>query len=111
MGINLNINCRDKRVDDILTTLKQLGEQMAGVKEVIEAVRAEQSLIAGALQTIKSLVTEAKQLLEQGNLEGLDELLTEVEANSEALVAATIEGSEAAALLDANNGDPVAAAE
>lgn len=111
MDINLNINCRDKRIDDLLSNLNQIGKDMAGVKEVIEAVRAEQNLIAGALQTIKSLVTEAKQLLEQGNLEGLDELLSEVEANSEALVHATIEGSEAAALLDANNGDPVAAAE
>ncbi len=82
---------------------------MAGVKEVIDAVRAEQNLIKGALQTIESLVVEAKQLLAQGDLEGLDELLTEVQANSEALVAATLEGSEAAHLLDAANGDPVAA--
>lgn len=73
---------------------------MASVKEVLDAALAEQDAVIAAINTINSLVEEAKQLIAAQNYEGLDQLLTTIQTNNANLVAATLAGTEQAALLD-----------
>jgi mevalonate kinase len=95
---------QSKQLASIQQSINQLGKTMANVQEVIESVKAQQSLIAGAVSTIHALADEGLKLLQAGSTEELEALLNDVKANSDALVAATIEGTEAAGLIDAANG-------
>lgn len=104
MNINITFGTTRPEVAELIQLVKLLGEKMATVAEVIEAVKSEQSLIAGAVQTIHSLVDEGLKLLQAGQTEELEALLNEIKGNSDALVAATLEGTDAAALIDAANG-------
>lgn len=89
---------------ELTQLVKQLGEKMATVAETLEAVREQQDLIVAANQSIHFLVDEGLKLLQAGQTEELEALFEEVKANSEALVAATLEGTKAAELIDAANG-------
>jgi hypothetical protein len=57
-----------------------------------------------AVRSIHLLVDESLKLLQAGQTKELQALFDEVKANSDALVAATLAGTDAAALLDAANG-------
>lgn len=81
---------------------------MATVQDIIEASRAQQDVIVAAINSTNALVAEVRQLLALGDIPGAQALLDEIEANSAALVAASVENTEVAQLVDAANGDPVA---
>ncbi len=104
VDVNINYNMTEDQLDVVLSKLNLLGEQMASVQDVIAAVQAEQSLVKSAVESINLLVAEALKLLQANDPAALEALLLEVQANGEALVQATIAGTEAAALVDAANG-------
>jgi len=107
--MDFNFNFRgfsEKSVNSLLTKLDILEKQMATIQEIIEATKQEQSLIKSALGSIAALVTEVRQLLAVNDVAGADQLLADIQANSEALVQAGIENTEVAAMVDAVNGDP-----
>ena len=81
---------------------------MATVQEIIEAARAEQNLIKAAIDSIHANVAEVRQLLAVNDVSGAQALLDDIEANSEALVAATLENADVTAAVDAINGNPAA---
>ena len=108
MDFNFNFKgLSESSLNPILNKLTLLEEQMATLQEIIEATRAEQSLITGALASISALVVEVRQLLAANDVAGADQLLADIQANSAALVQAGIENTEVAAMVDAVNGDPV----
>ncbi len=104
MNINITFGIAPTGMTELTQLVKQLGEKMATVAETLELVRSQQDLVVAATQAIHLLVEEGEKLLKAGQSEALQALFDEVKANSEALVAATLEGTKAAELLDAANG-------
>ena len=104
MNINITFGIAPTGMTELTQLVKQLGEKMATFAETLEAVKAQQDLIVAANQATHMLVEEGIKLLQAGQTEELQALFDEVKANSEALVAATLEGTKAAELLDAANG-------
>lgn len=90
----------------ILLKLTKLENNMATIQEIMEATRAEQDLIKAELDQTNALVTEVKQLLEANDIEGAQQLLDDIHANSAALVAAVHENADLTAFVDSVNGDP-----
>ena len=96
----------ESKLNRILSKLIIMETNMATIQEIIEAARAEQDSIKAAIDSINANVTEVRQLLEANNIEGAQALLDEIQANSAALVAATLENANVTAAVDAVNGDP-----
>lgn len=90
----------------ILSQTTKLELKMATLQEIMEATRAEQDLIKAALDQTAALIKEVKQLLDVNDVTGAQALLDDIQANSEALVAAVHENADLTALVDAVNGDP-----
>ena len=96
----------ESQLHTILNKLIVQEIKMATIQEILEATRAEQNLIKAALDKNNALVTEVKQLLAANNIEGAQQLLDDIQANSAALVEAVNENADLTALVDAVNGDP-----
>lgn len=90
---------QNKKSKKLSKRIKLLELKMASVQEVLNAAIAEQDAVVAAIQTINSLVDEAKQLIANQNYEGLDQLLVTIQTNSANLVAATMAGTEQVGLL------------
>lgn len=106
--MDININFNSTSIKRIFKQLQILGEEMASIKDIIEAAAAEQSIIKSVLNSTAALVTEVRQLLAAGDIAQADEFLAEIQANSEALFKANTVNTEVASLVDAINGDPEA---
>ena len=90
----------------LMSKLDYMVNMMATQIEIIEAARAEQDLIKAAIASINANVAEVKQLLAANDVAGAQALLDEINANSAALVQATLENADITAAVDAVNGDP-----
>jgi hypothetical protein len=96
----------ESKLNLILSKIDQQGIEMATQREIIEAARAQQDLIKAAIASIEANVTEVKQLLAANDVAGAQALLDAIQANSGALVRATLENADLTAAVDAVNGDP-----
>ena len=101
----------ESQLNRILLKLTKLENNMATVQQIIEAARSEQDLIKAAIDSINANVTEVRQLLAANDIEGAQALLDELQQNSAALVAATLENADLTAAVDAVNGEPQPAPE
>lgn len=95
----------------IVTKVISLEKKMASLQDILNASREQQDGIKAALLTTVSLVKEVRQLIASGNIPDADAFLAEIQANSQALVAAAVENSTLANEVDAINGDPAIPAE
>lgn len=107
MDFNFNFYQDSENLDEIIFKLSNLEQNMSLVQDAINAAREEQNVVRAALASIDRLITEVKQLLSMGEVTGAQQLLDEIQANSQALVTATIENTAAANAVDAVNGDPL----
>jgi hypothetical protein len=96
----------DSNMDLVLHKLSKLEKNMSIVSEALKAAHAEQDLIVAAVTSINTMVASIQASLANGDTEAASALLAEIQVNSEALVAATLAGTDAAHLVD-----PVVAAQ
>jgi len=101
----------ESQLNRILSKLTLMETNMATLQEIIAAAKAEQDVIKAAIDQTNALVAEVKQLLSANDIEGAQELLDEIQANSAALIAAAAENADLTAAVDAVNGDPQPAPE
>lgn len=76
-----------------INKLTEFERIMATLKEVFDAAKNQQNAIVAALGVFNGLIAEMKELLAANNIEGAQELLDQINDNSAALVAATMEGT------------------
>jgi hypothetical protein len=91
----------------ILSKLNEIVNEMATLREIMEAARTEQDAILAANVQTKALMAEVKQLLQSNDVAGAQQLLDDIIANSEALVNAAAEQATLTAEVDAANGAAV----
>lgn len=67
MKIDVNLSVlSDHRLDTVIELITKLGEKMATVKDVFDAVLAQQAIIAQGVGEVTALVVEVKKLIAMG---------------------------------------------
>lgn len=111
MKLNLNITFGESiHLAEILSITKSLEIKMATLEELFIAVRAEQDLVVSIVTVTNGLVEEVKALVAASGavVPGLDQLLTDVQANTAAMIDAVAAGTAAEGLVPAPVPAPVA---
>jgi hypothetical protein len=96
--MNLYTFAKQKKLDRIITLL---GIQMATIKEIADAVKANTDLVNSIAQVTDALIAEVKTLVDASGavVPGLDALLTDISAQSATLTAAISAGTAAEGLV------------
>jgi hypothetical protein len=104
--MDLNFNFKISLDREILNAINHIGNKMATLQDIKNELSGITDAVAAQKTSFDLLVTEVRQLLTQGDIIGADNLLAEIQADKEAIMAAVALNTELAAQVDAVNGEP-----
>jgi hypothetical protein len=105
--MDLNFNFKLTLDRELLNAINNIGNKMATLQDIKNELAGITDAVAAQKTSFDLLVTEVRQLLVQGDIVGADNLLAEIQADKEAIMAAVALNTSLAAEVDAINGDPV----